>query len=434
MNFLLSQILANIILVSSLLYIWHDLQDKKINFKDKRLYITLVSLVTTSLLNYLFVNKFIKIIVITIIFMIFFRYLFKESLQKCIITPIFYQIMIMITETFYVMILVATIGNDASEIVSTSFGTFITNIGITVLSLIISKLKFVKRSYKKLVKFTERIKVNKLLAFSLFIIVLGNILAVATYYEFDFKYVVIINSIIMIVCCVIVLFLFKTQEKYTNVSNKYNVAINSLKEYENMMSKYRVANHENKNLLLTIRAMVLNKEKGIPDYINSMIKERYEDDEKLLFETSTIPIGGLKATIYSEILKIKRNKINYELNIDKQLRTVDIIEISDDDIIDICKIIGVFIDNAIDEVKALRKKNINISLYKESNKFYIKISNNYKKKIEIDKIYEEGYSTKGKDRGYGLALVKKIVDSNDKFENQIEISKTLFSQILSIEI
>ena len=57
-----------------------------------------------------------------------------------------------------------------------------------------------------------------------------------------------------------------------------------------------------------------------------------------------------------------------------------------------------------------------------------------KKKIEIDKIYEEGYSTKGKDRGYGLALVKKIVDSNDKFENQIEISKTLFSQILSIEI
>ena len=432
--FLISQIIANIILVSSLLYIWHDMQDKKIDFKNKKLYITLVCLVITSLLNYLFVNKFVKIILITIIFMIFFRYLFKENLQKCIITPIFYQIMIMLTETFYVMILVATIGNDASEIVSTSFGTFITNIGITILSLIISKLGFVKKIYKQLVKFTERIKVNKLLVFSLFIIVLGNILAVATYYEFDFKYVVIINSIIMLVSCIIVLFLFKTQEKYTNVSNKYNVAINSLKEYENMMSKYRVANHENKNLLLTIRAMILNKEKDIPDYINSMIKERYEDDEKLLFETSAIPIGGLKATIYSEILKIKRNNINYKLNIDKQLRTVDIINISDDNIIDICKIIGVFIDNAIDEVKTLKRKNINISLYKESNLFCIKISNNYKNKIEIDKIYEQGYSIKGKDRGYGLALVKKIIDSNDKFENQIEISKTIFSQILSIKI
>lgn len=433
MNYVYMSIYS-IILVSSLIYIWHYLQDKKINFNDRRVYITLFSLVIISLLNYFFVNKMIRIILITIIFMIFFKYLFRENLQKSIITPIFYQIMIMITETIYLMMLVIVIGNDGTKIANSCFGTFVTNVGVTVTSLIIFRIKFVKIMYKKLIAFTSKIKVNKLLIFSLFAIILGNILAVATYYKFDFKYVAIVNAIITLVFSLIILYLFKTQEKYSKISNKYNVAINSLKEYENMMNKYRVTNHENKNLLLTIRAMIINKEKDIPEYINSMIEQKYEDDEKLLFETSSIPIGGLKATIYSEILKIKSNNIEYELSIDKKLRTVDIIEIDDDTTIDICKIVSVFIDNAIDEVKKLRKKNILISIYKEENKICIRVSNSYSKNIAVDKIYNEGYTTKGKGHGYGLSLVKKIIDKNNNISNNIEISKKIFSQVLNIDL
>ena len=433
MNYVYMSIYS-IILVSSLIYIWHYLQDKKINFNDRRVYITLFSLVIISLLNYFFVNKIIRIILITIIFMIFFKYLFKKKKKKSIITPIFYQIMIMITETIYLMMLVIVIGNDGTKIANSCFGTFVTNVGVTVTSLIIFRIKFVKIMYKKLIAFTSKIKVNKLLIFSLFAIILGNILAVATYYKFDFKYVAIVNAIITLVFSLIILYLFKTQEKYSKISNKYNVAINSLKEYENMMNKYRVTNHENKNLLLTIRAMIINKEKDIPEYINSMIEQKYEDDEKLLFETSSIPIGGLKATIYSEILKIKSNNIEYELSIDKKLRTVDIIEIDDDTTIDICKIVSVFIDNAIDEVKKLRKKNILISIYKEENKICIRVSNSYSKNIAVDKIYNEGYTTKGKGHGYGLSLVKKIIDKNNNISNNIEISKKIFSQVLNIDL
>ena len=424
----------SILLVSSLIYIWHYLQDKKIDFKNKRIYITLFSLVIISLFNYFFVDKMIRIILITLIFMIFFRYLFNESIQKCIITPIFYQIMIMITETIYLMILVIIIGNDGTKIANTCFGTFLTNVGVTITSLIFFRIKYVKIIYKKLVHLTSKIKISKLLFFSLTVIILGNILAVATYYKYDFKYVAIINAIITLVFSVVILYLVRTQEKYSKISNKYDIAINSLKEYENMMNKYRVANHENKNLLLTIRAMIINKESGIPDYINSMIEQRYEDDEKLLFETSRIPIGGLKATIYSEILKIKSNKINYKLDIDKKIKTLDIIEIDDDTVIDICKIICVLIDNAIDEVTKMKKKNIVISLYKEKQKLCIKISNNYKNKIEVEKIYDIGYTTKGKNHGYGLSLVKKIIDKNSKISNNLEVSKKIFSQILSIDI
>lgn len=425
--------LYSLVLVSSLIYIWHDLQNKKINFKNKKIYITLILLMIISIFNYYFVDKSIKIVLIAIVLMLFFHYLFRESIQKSIVTAIFYEFIIMISETLYAIILIPFIGNDATVVINSCFGTLITNIVISIISIVIAKIPIVKKLYTKLVNYMSKIKINRLLIFSIFILILGNVLAVATYYKFNFKYVIVINSIITISCSVIVIYLFRVQENLNKVSNKYNIAINSLKEYENMMSKYRISNHENKNLLLTIRAMLVNNEEGIPDYINSMIKEKYEDDDKLLFETSSIPVGGLKATIYSEILKIKRENINYKLTIDKKVKTESIIDLDDDTILDICKIIGVLIDNAIDEVKRLKKKNITISIYTDKNNLIIKISNNYKTKIDTEKVFDEGYTTKGKNHGYGLSLVKKIIDNNEKINNSLEISKTIFSQIICIK-
>lgn len=435
MEFLLYPLGANIVLVSSLIYIWHSLINKKIDFKNVRLYITFISLVSVSIFNYLFIDKFVKIILITLVFMISFRYLFKATFQKCIITPIFYQIIIMFSETIFAIFAIVIFGNSANSIINSCFGTFFANVLIAMISVLIFKIKFVIMGYNKLIEFTEKIRVKKLLMFSLAILLVGNILAVATYYKLDFKYILVINTIITFGCAFIIYYLFRIQDNYNKVSDKYNIAMSSLKEYEDMMSKYRISNHENKNLLLTIRAMILNKEDDIPKYIDSMIEERYVDDEKLLFEVSRIPVGGLKATIYTEILKIKRNKINYILNVDREISTIDLIELDNKEVISLCKIIGVLIDNSIEAVKKLKGKNksIVIYIYNDNNKIFIKVSNKYKDKIEVNKIFDAGYTTKGNGHGYGLSLLKKIVDENNKISNEVEISKNIFSQIISVE-
>ena len=426
-------IIYSTVLVSTLIYIWYDLNKMKIDFKDKKIYITLVSLVAISIFNYFFIDKFVKIILITIIFMQFYKYLFNESMQKCIITPIFYQIVIMISETIFVIFATLLFGNSANAIIESCFGTLTANIIIAIISVIIFKLKFVKNIYYKVINFTESLKVNRLFVFSLSILVVANILAVATYYKFDFKYVLIVNAIITFGCSIVLYLLFRAQNKYNKVYDKYNIAMSSLKEYENMMSKYRIANHENKNLLLTIRAMIVNKETNIPKYIDSMIEEKYEDDEKLLYKVSKIPMGGLRANIYTEILKLERERINYSLTVDKKISAVDLIELDNRDIIDLCKIVGVFIDNAIEAVAELKNKSVSIAIYIENNKICIKVSNNYKGLIDVNRIYEKGYSTKGEEHGYGLSLVKEIVNKNKKLENNLELSKKYFSQLISIE-
>lgn len=426
-------IIYSFVLVASLLYIWHKLLNKKINFKDYKLYVSLVSIMIIAILNYFIIDKFIKIIVITVIFMFFFRYLFKESLKKCIITPIYYQLIIMFCETVYALILTLIFGSNPSFFVENNFGIFITNIIIACLSIGLVNLKFIVKLYNLVLKIIDKTKPKQLVLLCIIIIIALSIFPVTIYYKVDFIYLLIFYSTMIIACCIIVFYMLKTQNKYNKVSDKYNIAIKSLNDFEKMMTKYRVANHENKNLLLTVRAMILNNEKDIPKYIDSIVKEKYEDDEKLLFKMSAIPSGGLRATIYSEIQKLQANKIDYSLEIDSNLSAVDLIDLDTDTTIDICKILGVFIDNAMDEVKKLRKKNINISIYVEKDNLNIKVSNNYKNKIEVDRIFDEGYTTKGEGHGYGLSLVKKLVDSNKAFSNTTEITKDIFSQILSIK-
>ena len=110
----LRHIVPNFILVFSMIIIWHKLLNRKINFKDPKLYISIVGLMIISVFNYLTINKFTRVILITIIFMFFFKFLFKENIHKTIVTPIFYQFLVFFSETIYALV-VALINNKCSN-------------------------------------------------------------------------------------------------------------------------------------------------------------------------------------------------------------------------------------------------------------------------------------------------------------------------------
>ena len=427
-------IIPNFMLMSSIMYGWHKLLNKKIEFKNPRLYITLIGMMIISIINFIVMDKIIRVAILTIVFAFFIKFLFKQNIQKTVMTAIFHQVIIFISEFIPFLLMDIFIDTNKTIAFLESFmGIYVMNFTVAVVAMCIVNIKFVKKIYNKIINITNKINMNQLMIICLITMLFFNIFAKNVYYKLDFKYWVIANIIFIVVLFVVMLFSLKAQNNLNKVSDKYNIAIKSLNDFEEMMSKYRVANHENKNLLLTVRAMIVNKEKDIPNYIDSLIEDKYKDDEKLMLNMAVIPSGGLRATIYSSIMKIKENKINYDLIIDKKIRSTDLIELDTNTIIDVCKIIGVFIDNAIDETNKLKKKEIVINLFVENNKLNIKISNSFKDKINLDKIYDEGYTTKTKGHGYGLVLVKEIIKNNDLLENHTEINKQVFSQILSIK-
>ena len=177
-----------------------------------------------------------------------------------------------------------------------------------------------------------------------------------------------------------------------------------------------------------------DEEKNIAKYIDKLVKNEYKDDNNLIIETSRIPSGGLRALIYSKILYMKNNNVKFNLEIDRQIRSVQLMELDENITLDICKIVGVFLDNAIEEVKKHRTGSISIELYMLDDKLNISIGNNFEGVINFEKIDEKKYTTKGEGRGYGLALVKELVNKNSRLENIRMVNDDVFIQVLKITL
>ena len=71
-------------------------------------------------------------------------------------------------------------------------------------------------------------------------------------------------------------------------------------------------------------------------------------------------------------------------------------------------------------------KDILIEIFLQESYLNIKISNNYKGQIDVFNIGDKNYTTKGKGHGFGLLLVKRIIDNNTLLKNERQISKKIF--------
>ena len=133
----LNILIYSFIMILSTMIIWHKLLNQKINFRNYKIYITFFSLSIITALNYYLVNNFIKIILITFVFMLFIKYLFNKSLNECIITPIFYQLIIMVSEGLLAILLSLVLRLDTEQIKDMFLGTLLINAGTSVISVFI---------------------------------------------------------------------------------------------------------------------------------------------------------------------------------------------------------------------------------------------------------------------------------------------------------
>ena len=77
---------------------------------------------------------------------------------------------------------------------------------------------------------------------------------------------------------------FKVMNEYEETKKRYSGVEKSLIEYEDMIDKYRVNNHENKNQLLLIQNMIKHKDKNVSEYIDNLVGNVYMTNEKIMMD------------------------------------------------------------------------------------------------------------------------------------------------------
>ena len=370
--------------------------------------------------------------------LIFICYLsLTKNLKQSIFLTIISELVLWISEcSFMIIVLLFDLKNIENITISSNMFLLL-NLYITIISFILLKLKLPQKIYKNLINSTNSIKDNETLIYSIIIISILVISTTESYMKLPTTAILITNVIMAIVIITIVITSSKHKANYNKISKKYQTSISSLKEYEVMIDKFGVYTHENKNEINTIRNMIkdnIDKDEIIK-HIDVLLKNKIKDNAKIMQKTSKIPSGGLRATIYSKLCLMDKLKIKYILNISREVKTTDLINLDEDLTLKICNILGVFLDNAIEAVKELKKKEISIEMYIIDKWLCIDVINNFKGNLDLSKISEVKYTTKGKGHGYGLSLVQEILNEEPKkLKNEKSINRDTFTQTLKIKM
>ena len=425
---------GGLILEISEFFVLSRFYSKKLNFMNKRFYLVLAIFIIFTMINYSYNNAFFKIISSSFLLGLCNWLLFSEKLNKTIVSTLYVYLLTTVSDIIAALFFVFILKKDTNWIKTDVFGSLIGNLFIAFIFICISYIPIVKKVYLKLVELTETLKLRNIVKLCLLIIISINFLLAFMYYELKSVYVIIINTILLLIYSYIV---YRTlNEKSNNIMIKAenDSLMYSLHQYEDMVDRQRVDNHENKNQLLIIKNMIKKNDRDVVKYIDTIVKDQKEDDEALYTRVMTIPSGGLQGIIYQKMLVMKDERILFSLDVSRDVRKIELDYFSMEDNYRLCKIVGVLLDNAIEESRKIDDKRIMISLYVDDDKLVIDISNRFEGKVEVDKLDDEGYTTKGDGHGYGLSLVKKILSESDIFENERSVRRDVFKQVVRVKI
>lgn len=233
-----------------------------------------------------------------------------------------------------------------------------------------------------------------------------------------------------IVLAVLIIFAYHSKKDKERIIEKYQ---KDIKELNEKIDGYRIQMHETKNQFLTVSTMIKNENSKTKKYIDNIVKNDFEPDEAVQFLVRYIPLNSLKSLVYNKIKKANDNNIKVDVFIDSEARKFDFSQFTISDEYDFTRIIGVFFDNAIEECIEKDFKSISLSMQSKSNGLSIELSNPINTTIDKNKIFEKGFTTKEHGHGYGLALVKKILQKNKKFKHDLDIFEDCLIQRIIIK-
>jgi len=397
-------------------------QNKRIDLKDF-LKFTLLFFIIIFLISDLTIMYRMLIVSTSLPLLIHFFYRF--NIVHSIITTFIVYFLAIIGEILTTVMFVNVLGFTNSDVTDNVFILASVFFFVWLFMFIISLLK--KYTSKYILKITLPTLGPTVLIVSYFVftILIASINAVmyGALVTLGKSIMITFNVVIFAFYLTISLFMFylysslKKQKFELDVKQK---EYDQLKVYtgiiEDLLEDLREYKHDAANIILTLNGFL--ESNNIEQLKNYFYKDIMKEHQKV-FQNDTSSFATLQNIVEPGLKGLLATKLSYAHNLKLNVN-FSVLDFSDEieiEMFDLYKIMGILIDNAIEASIESSKKDLTLFIMKDTEETTIIIGNSFKSKPSIKEIFKKGYSTKGKDRGLGLNIVKNILDI--KYDNVI---------------
>lgn len=200
------------------------------------------------------------------------------------------------------------------------------------------------------------------------------------------------------------------------------------KTLQNLVDGLRTFKHDYNNTLQTMYGYVqLNNMDGLKEFFEQILDESRAITALDKLNPDFFKNPSLFGLITAKYEYARQNNVSINFEMYGKLEEADM------QIYDLTRILGIFLDNAIEASVGSERKKVNFMVIKRKGKIVVEITNTYSELgLRLEKINDKGASSKGENRGLGLYKVKEILKKYPKVEHETKASGGMFMQRLSI--
>ena len=202
------------------------------------------------------------------------------------------------------------------------------------------------------------------------------------------------------------------------------------RQLEDAYDEMRRFRHDHLNMLHALMGYV-DDSKGLREYLNENVsetKKALDGLDKLMPQLKFIRIRELRGLLSVRLAQAQINGIDVRLDITNPVEDIHISKT------DLCRMTGIIIDNAIEELLSqdYQQKFLKFGILIEDNDVLIICSNPCKTVPVIEKLFEKGYSSKGRGRGLGLYNLKRICEEHKNLMVSVNTEDDEFNIIVTV--
>ena len=247
------------------------------------------------------------------------------------------------------------------------------------------------------------------------------------FYAIIFVSITVLLSLVILLLSAFALREMKYKRKLQEIEAYYEYTLR-IESINNEMRKFR---HDYVNILTTLSDYIREDDMpGLRKYFNENIvpmKDKLKTRSIKMNGIEKLKVREIKGLITTKIIQAQEKRIPISIEVPDEIDRIDM------NTVELSRIIGIIVDNAIEASENLEEPLINIAFIDNEEAVTFIVMNKCSDDIpKIHELFEQGFSTKGDNRGLGLSTLKELTDSNENVLLDTVIENGYFVQKVEI--